>query len=214
MLRSVRGADARPCAKRRAMSLPPIVQAGTPVLRARAAEVPVENIATAELQALFEVMIATMRDAPGVGLAAPQIGIPWRIIVLEDRADLLAKVSEAELREREREPFATRVFVNPVLRSIGDEQAMFFEGCLSVEGYVGLVERSREVEVTGLDEHGQPQTWRAKGWAARILQHEVDHLEGTLYVDRMKTRSFAAATEAKARYGGKPIADVRKLLGL
>jgi peptide deformylase len=74
--------------------------------------------------------------------------------------------------------------------------------------------RSLEVEVTGLDEHGQPQTWRAKGWAARILQHEVDHLEGTLYVDRMKTRSFATAIEAKARYGGKPIADVRKLLGL
>jgi peptide deformylase len=196
------------------MSTVPIVQAGTPVLRARAEEVPVEKIATPEMQALFETMIATMRDAPGVGLAAPQIGIPWRIIVLEDRAENLAKLGAAELREREREPFVTRVFINPVLRAIGEEQAMFFEGCLSVKGYVGLVERSREVEVTGLDEHGAPQIWRVKGWPARILQHEVDHLEGMLYVDRMKTRSFATTEEATARYGGKPIADVRKMLGL
>ncbi|MDB5213007.1 MAG: Peptide deformylase [Myxococcaceae bacterium] len=196
------------------MSTLPIVQAGTPVLRARAEEVPVEKIATPEMQALFQTMIATMREAPGVGLAAPQIGIPWRIIVLEDRAENVAKLGAAELREREREPFVTRVFVNPVLRAVGEEQVMFFEGCLSVKGYVGLVERSREVEVTGLDEHGAPQIWRVKGWPARILQHEVDHLEGTLYVDRMKTRSFATTEEATARYGGRSIAEVRKLLGL
>jgi peptide deformylase len=85
---------------------------------------------------------------------------------------------------------------------------------LSVKGYVGLVERAREVEVSGVDEHGQPQTWRVKGWPARILQHEVDHLDGTLYVDRMKTRSFATADQAKAMYAGKPIAEVRQLLGL
>ena len=96
----------------------------------------------------------------------------------------------------------------------GDAKAMFFEGCLSVNGYVGLVERSLEVEVTGLDEHGAPVTWRARGWPARILQHEVDHLDGTLYVDRMATRSFCNAEEAKARFGGKPIAEVKHALGL
>jgi len=194
--------------------LTPIVQAGTPVLRARAEDVPLERVATPELQRLFASMIATMRAAPGVGLAAPQIGVPWRVIVLEDRPELLAALSPAERAEREREPFATRVFVNPVLRHVGDEHATFFEGCLSVKGYVGLVERSREVEVTGFDEHGAAQTWRVKGWPARILQHEVDHLDGTLYVDRMKTRSFATAEEAKARYAGKSIAEVRALLGL
>lgn len=196
------------------MNLPPIVQAGTPVLRARAQEVPVERIATPELQQLFSTMIATMRAAPGVGLAAPQIGVPLRVIVLEDRPELLKALKPEELAERERAPFDTRVLVNPVLRHVGDEHAMFFEGCLSVKGYVGLVERSREVEVTGLDEHGVAQTWRVKGWPARILQHEVDHLDGALYIDRMKTRSFATADEAKARYAGKPIAEVRALLGL
>ncbi|CAN5858977.1 peptide deformylase [soil metagenome] len=194
--------------------LPPIVQAGTPVLRARAEDVPVDRIATPELQELIASMIATMRDAPGVGLAAPQIGVPWRIIVLEDRPELMKGLSAAERQEREREPFATRVFVNPVLRHVGEEHAMLFEGCLSVKGYVGLVERSREVEVRGFDEHAAAQTWHVKGWPARILQHEVDHLDGTLYVDRMMTRSFATAEEAKARYAGKPISEVRALLGL
>ncbi len=195
-------------------NLPPIVQAGTPVLRARAEDVPASKLGTPELLDLVKTMIETMRSAPGVGLAAPQIGIPWRVIVLEDREELMKALKPEEVRERERTPFAPRVFVNPTLRLLGEDHAMFFEGCLSVKGYVGLVERSREVEVTGTDEHGASQTWRVKGWPARILQHEVDHLEGTLYVDRMKTRSFATADQAKAMYAGKPIAEVRKMLGL
>jgi peptide deformylase len=196
------------------MNLPPIVQAGATVLRSRAQEVPAERIATPEFQELVRIMVATMRAAPGVGLAAPQIGIPWRVIVLEDREELVKSLSAEERKERERTPFDTRVFVNPVLRLLGDDHATFFEGCLSVKGFVALVERSREVEVTGLDEHGTAQTWHVTGWPARILQHEVDHLEGTLYVDRMMTRSFATADQAKALYAGKPIAEVRRMLGL
>lgn len=171
------------------MSLPPIVQTGAPVLRGRAREVSSDAIATPEFADLVKTMIETMRAAPGVGLAAPQIGVDLRVIVLEDRDELLANLTPEERAERERVLFATRVFVNPVLRHVGEERAMFFEGCLSVTGFVALVERSREVEVTGLDEHGAPQTWQVLGWPARILQHEVDHLEGTLYIDRMKTRS-------------------------
>jgi peptide deformylase len=155
-----------------------------------------------------------MREAPGVGLAAPQIGVGKRVIVLEDRAELIAKVTDVERRERERTPFGPKVFVNPVLRPIGGDKATFFEGCLSVNGYVGLVERALEVEVTGLDEHGQEQTWHVRGWPARILQHEVDHIDGTVYVDRMITRSFATAEQAKALYGGKPIAEVKRMLHL
>jgi peptide deformylase len=197
------------------MSLPPIVQAGTPVLRARAEEVPPERIKTAAFQELVATMIAAMRAAPGVGLAAPQIGIGWRVIVLEDRDELITKLTPDERAERERTPFAPRVFVNPVLRQVGAaDERVFFEGCLSVKGYVGLVARAREVEVSGLDEHGAPQTWRVAGWPARILQHEVDHLEGTLYIDRMKTRSFATMDEAKARYAGKPIAEILRMLGM
>jgi peptide deformylase len=193
---------------------PDIVQIGRPVLRARASEVPAERLGTPELRDLVKRMIATMRAAPGVGLAAPQIGVPWRVIVLEDRADLQAKLTDVEKQERERVPFEPRVFVNPVLRTVGDERATFFEGCLSVRGYVGMVERAREVEVTGVDENGAPQTWHVRGWPARILQHEVDHLDGTIYVDRMITRSFTNADHAKELYAGKPVAEVRRLLGI
>lgn len=159
-----------------------------------------------------------MRRAPGVGLAAPQIGVPLRVIVLEDREELMTKLTPSERTERERVAFAPRVFLNPKLRLIGGDsaaaRATFFEGCLSVRGYVALVDRAIEVEVTGLDEHGDDQTWRVRGWPARILQHEVDHLDGTLYVDRMATRSFSNADEARRRFAGRPIAEVRKLLGL
>ena len=196
------------------MNVPPIVQTGAPGLRSRAQEVAPEQIATKEMRDLVSTMIATMRAAPGVGLAAPQIGVPLRVIVLEDREELQRNLTDEERKERERAPFPTRVFFNPVLKPIGEERAMFFEGCLSVKGFVGLVERSSEVEVTGLDENAQPQTWRVRGWPARILQHEVDHLDGTLYIDRMKTRSFATAEHAKAHYAGKPIAEIRRMLGL
>jgi peptide deformylase len=194
--------------------LPPIVQTGSLVLRTRAEEIPRENIATPEFQELIEVMIATMRDAPGVGLAAPQIGLPLRLIVLEDREELLEKLPEEDRRIRERTSFPTRVFVNPVLRFIGKERVTFFEGCLSVDGFVALVERGREVEVTGLDEHGTSQTWRVRGWPARILQHEVDHLNGTLYIDRMQSRSFSLTANATKVYGGRSIAEVREMLGI
>jgi peptide deformylase len=192
----------------------PIVQIGDPVLRSRAAEVPPEAIPTPQFQELVQRMIATMRAAPGVGLAAPQVGVPWRLVVLEDREEYVGRLTEEERQERGRAPFEVRVLVNPVLRAVGDERATFFEGCLSVPGFVGLVDRASEVEVQALDESGAARTWRVKGWPARILQHEVDHLDGTVYVDRMKTRSFSTADQAKARFGGKPIAEIQRELGL
>ncbi len=192
----------------------PIVQTGASVLRNRAEDVPVERITTPEFQALLAKMIDTMRKAPGVGLAAPQIGVPWRVLVLEDPQELMASLSPEERTERERVPVPVRVFINPTLTPIGEEKVTFFEGCLSVAGFAGLVERWREVEVSGLDEKGQPQTWRVHGWPARILQHEVDHLGGTLYIDRMLTRSFGTQAQVKARFGGKPIAAIRHELGL
>lgn len=195
-------------------SAPTIVQVGAPVLRTRAAELAPERIASDEIQRLIARMISAMRDAPGVGLAAPQLGVSLRILVLEDRSELMAKLGPDELRERERVEVPLRVFINPVLRPVGDETRTFFEGCLSVQGYTALVERSAEVEVSGLDERGQPHTMHVRGWPARILQHEVDHLDGTLYIDRMLSRSFSTIEQAKALYGGQPIAEVRRKLGL
>lgn len=189
----------------------PIVQTGHPVLRARAKDVTPEQIATPDFQALIVRMTDAMRKAPGVGLAAPQLGVSLRVLVLEDRPELQVSLTPPELEERERKPVPLRVFINPTLTPIGEERATFFEGCLSVAGYAALVERWKEVEVSGLDEKGQPQTWRVRGWPARILQHEVDHLEGTLYIDRMISRSFGTLPQVKALYGGKPIAEVKPL---
>jgi peptide deformylase len=193
---------------------PAIVQTGAPVLRARAVEVAPERIQTAEIQGLIKTMIAAMRAAPGVGLAAPQIGVSLRVLVLEDTAERMAKLTADEVRERERVEVPVRVFINPVLRPVGEARRVFFEGCLSVDGYAALVERYTEVEVSGLDERGQPQTMLVRGWPARILQHEVDHLDGTLYVDRMVSRSFSTGEQVKERFAGKPIAEVLAMFGL
>jgi peptide deformylase len=192
----------------------PIVQVGHPVLRERAKDVTKEQLATPEFQALVARMTEAMRQAPGVGLAAPQLGVPLRVFVLEDRAELQASLTPGELGERERVPVPLRVIVNPTLTPIGDERVTFFEGCLSVSGYAALVERWREVEVSGLDEKGEPVTWRVKGWPARILQHETDHLDGVIYIDRMLPRTFGTLPQVKARFGGKPIADIKEALGV
>ncbi len=193
---------------------PAIVQIGDPVLRARAKDVGKEEIATPEFQALIARMIDAMKRAPGVGLAAPQIGVSKRVFVMEDPEEFVSKLSQLERTERERIAVPLRVFVNPVLKPVGNDRATFFEGCLSVSGFVGLVERAREVDISGLDEHGAEATWRVRGWPARILQHETDHLDGTIYVDRMITRSFSTADQAKALYAGKPIAEIQEKIGL
>jgi len=191
-----------------------ITQTGAPVLRERAQDVPAEEIQTPAFQALIARMVDAMRAAPGVGLAAPQLSVSKRVFVIEDKDELMASLTPQERAERERVPVPLRVFVNPVVTPVGDEKVMFFEGCLSVNGFAGLVERWREVEVQALDEHAQAVVWRVRGWPARILQHEMDHLDGTLYIDRMVTRSFGTLPQVKALYSGKPIAEVKRLLGV
>jgi peptide deformylase len=190
----------------------PVVQAGHPVLRAAAELVDPAHLGSEEMRALVQTMVAVMRAAPGVGLAAPQIGVGLQVIVLEDAEALMAKLTPAERAARGRVPYPLQVLVNPKLTPIGDERATFFEGCLSVKGYMALVERAIEVEISGLDEHGKEVSFRVSGWPARILQHEVDHLRGTLYVDRMLTRTFCCNEEA-SRWIGLPASETRDKLG-
>jgi peptide deformylase len=167
-----------------------IVQTGDPVLREAARPLTPADVAKAETQHLIELMRETMRDAPGVGLAAPQVGVPLQLAVIED-------VGESEAQERKPVPF--HVIINPRL-TLGEEQVEQYEGCLSVEGFQALVPRARTVTVEALDHRGEAVTIRAAGWYARILQHEIDHLNGTLYIDRMNTRTFASARAlARAR---------------
>lgn len=197
----------------RAAPLPPVVQAGHPVLRAAAAPVDPARIGSGDLRALTATMVEVMRAAPGVGLAAPQIGVGLQVIVLEDAEALMARLTPPERAARGRVPYPLQILINPELTPIGDERATFFEGCLSVKGYMALVERALTVEVTGLDEHGKSVAFRVSGWPARILQHEVDHLRGTLYVDRILTRTFCCNEEA-SRWLTLPASETRAKLGV
>ena len=180
-----------------------IVQAGEPVLREAARPLTAAEIASAEIQQLIELMRETMRDAPGVGLAAPQIGLPLQLAVIED-------VAEIEATERGPVPF--HVIANPQL-TLGEEVVDFFEGCLSVEGFQAVVPRARTVQVKALDHHGEPIAIEARGWYARILQHEIDHLGGTLYIDRMRSRTFSTARNAARHATGIPIPELLAKLG-
>jgi peptide deformylase len=162
------------------------MQAGEKVLRQRAQALTVETIRSRETQQLIESMRETMHDAPGVGLAAPQIGLPLQLAVIEDPADAPPQV----LKERERKPVDFHVVVNPVITLEPGDDVEFFEGCLSVAGSTAVIARARRVRVDCLDHKGNARTIKASGWYARILQHEIDHLYGTLYLDRMLTRTF------------------------
>jgi len=125
------------------------------------------------LQAVADDMVETMRVAPGVGLAAPQVGESLRLVVIEYGDD-----------EDEELPPKLYVMANPEITRTSKETLVGAEGCLSIPGVQGEVERFVAVTVKGLNRHGRPMTVKARGWLARIFQHEIDHLDGILFVDR------------------------------
>ena len=128
------------------------------------------------LQTLIDDMIETMREAPGVGLAAPQINISERLIVVE--------YGEEDDEEAEVQPKKLYVLINPDIVKKSEETLMGVEGCLSIPNLVGEVERHAAIQVKGLNRHGKPTKLKAEGWLARIFQHEIDHLNGILFPDR------------------------------
>ncbi|MGP5020305.1 peptide deformylase [Glutamicibacter arilaitensis] len=184
----------------------PIVQLGHPVLRQQA--VAYENqLPTDLLEQLLEAMRQTMYDAPGVGLAAPQVGIPLQIAVLED----LYPIPEEAATMREREPLEYFEIFNPVYVSSSDREADFYEGCLSFDGFQGVVTRPADISATYKDRDGQEITRSFSGWQARIVQHETDHLSGTVYIDKAETRSLINETELW-RHEGMDVATAQKVL--
>jgi peptide deformylase len=191
-----------------------ILQTGEPVLRQAARALTAEEIAHPAIQELIAHMRDTMRDAPGVGLAAPQIGLGIQLAVIEDRAEYLTGIAPEVLADRARQPVPFMVLVNPTIVEYSDDTAEFFEGCLSVAGFSALVRRSRRVAVEYLDERAQPRRIEASGWFARILQHEIDHLRGSLYIDRMETRSFTSIENIGRHWKDLPVEAVRAALGL
>lgn len=182
-----------------------IMQTGEPVLREEARLLTPQEVLSEETQRLIREMRDTMRDAPGVGLAAPQVGLPWQLAVIEDREDLLKAFSADDLAERERRPVPFHVIINPVIAYSSDEKKNFYEGCLSLPGFSAIVPRARTIRVNYLDERGESQFVQASGWYARILQHEIDHLHGVLYIDRMLTCTFTTLDNWTRLHKGKPI---------
>lgn len=168
-----------------------IVQTGDPVLREVAAKVDPEQIGSRELEQLIDDMIETMRKAPGVGLAAPQVGVSLQVAVVEDREEFLETLDDEYLEKRQRTVVPLTVLINPIIEPAGETHVTLYEGCLSVAGFAALVERWEGVHVKALDREGKPIELRWRGWPARILQHEIDHLNGNLYIDRMDTRTFS-----------------------
>lgn len=176
----------------------PLVVAGDPVLRVPA--MPYEGQLGEDLLArLVAAMTVTMRAAPGVGLAAPQVGVPLALAVLEDPGD----ADTARGAARHRVPTAWRALVNPGYRPEGGAQDAAYEGCLSIPGYQAVRARWRAVRLTGGDLTGAPVDEVVHGWAARIVQHETDHLRGELYLDAAEPRSLCADVHL-ARWAREP----------
>ena len=152
------------------MALREVVKLPEPILRMKAHKVADFG---KEFQKLVDDMVDTLHDEPGVGLAAPQVNVSLRVIVVEYTLD----------ETDENAPVKRYVFVNPEITSVSEETVMGMEGCLSVPNLFGEVERAQEITVQGLNRHGRKQKVHVKGWMARIFQHEIDHLNGVLFVD-------------------------------
>jgi peptide deformylase len=167
-----------------------LYQTGQPVLRKKAKQVSASMLASKRTQELIDLMIATLQDSPGVGLAAPQVGESLQIFIVEDNAEYHEPIPKEVLAAQGRKPVPLKVFVNPTFTIVDADEATFFEGCLSVDGYVAAVPRAKSIKIDALDRHGKPVSFTAKGWFARILQHEIGHLNGELYIDHMLKRSF------------------------
>jgi len=185
----------------------PLVLAGDPVLRTPAATYEF-TLADDVWTELIGAMRETMHAAPGVGLAAPQIGLGIRVAVLEDPAT----VSAESAAERQRYPTAPRVLANPHYEAVDGPMAEFYEGCLSVPGYQAVVPRSSAVRLRGHNENGALVDELVTGWAARIVAHETDHLNGVLYLDRALTRSLSTADNLIERWSGTPLPVIRERL--
>jgi peptide deformylase len=159
-----------------------IVEVGDPVLRERAREVTAEELGSPEIQRLIDEMIETKRAAHGAGLAAPQVGEPVRIAIAEVEPD--------NPRYPYKPPIPLTVFVNPVIEPLDDELAIINEGCLSVPNLRGEVPRHLSIAVRYLDRNGVEHEEVKRGLTAGTFQHEVDHLDGVLFVDRADPRTL------------------------
>ena len=168
------------------MSILKVARIGHPVVRGVAEAVAPETLQTEPLQRLIDDMVETMHEYDGVGVAAPQVHFGLRLAVIE--------VSESDERSPHGVPLT--VLVNPEVQPLGDEIELGWEGCLSVPDLRGIVPRFKRVRLKALDRHGKPYETEASDFFARVIQHECDHLDGNVYLDRMlDMRSLSFSSE-------------------
>lgn len=170
-----------------------VARIGHPLIRRKARDLTRDEVRSANLQRLIDDMVDTMHEYDGVGLAGPQVHLGLRLAVIE--------VSSSDARSIEAVPLT--VLINPRLEPLGQETVDGWEGCLSIPDLRGVVPRFRRLRLTALDRGGKPFTVEAQDFFARVIQHECDHLEGGVYLDRMpdlRTLSFLHEFERFAQH--------------
>lgn len=174
------------------MSILKIARMGHPVLRKKARDLTPKEIRSPEIQRLIEDMVETMHEYNGIGLAAPQVhlGLQLAVIEFEEDSDRYPDMGDQPLG----------VYINPRITVLDSEEQAFWEGCLSVPELRGLVHRPRKIRVEYLDRDAKPKSIEAEGFLATVFQHELDHLAGKLFVDRMKDMTKLAFLQEYQRY--------------
>lgn len=181
--------DPRPSGKADMPQLLKIARMGHPVLRLKAAPVDPAEIATPEFQEFIDSMLATMHEYEGVGLAAPQVHVSRRVVVFHEGAGLVDQAGAPVI-----------ALINPEITPIGDEEASMWEGCLSVPGLRGRVTRPAAVRVRAFDRSGRALDLELEDFDAVVAQHECDHLDGILYVDRLDSTAALAFEKEFERF--------------
>ncbi|KAK4883011.1 hypothetical protein RN001_006330 [Aquatica leii] len=170
-----------------------IIQIGDPLLRTVAQPVAIEEIKSSEIQHIVKKLKAVIKQYGCVGLSAPQIGIALRIILLEFTSKHAKSYTKDEIIHQQIEILPQTVIINPELKVLDYTKVVQTEGCESIKGYIADVARYQQVEVKGVDENGNTVSLNLKGWLARIVQHEMDHLNGKLYTDVMNRKTLTCS---------------------
>ncbi|KAL6446214.1 hypothetical protein ACFW04_001082 [Cataglyphis niger] len=181
-----------------------VCQVGDPVLRGHAMKIEPEVIKLADFQKVITHLINIMRSYEACGMSGPQIGLPWQIFAIEYTEKHVKAIHEVVKKVHEVEIIPMTLFINPELKVIDHTPIILHEGCESIRGYSAAVPRAYEVEITALNASAEQFTWKGRGWSARIAQHEYDHLQGKLYIDKMDINTFqCTAWEKINKSGGK-----------
>ncbi|XP_007906133.1 peptide deformylase, mitochondrial [Callorhinchus milii] len=167
-----------------------VCQVGDPILRSKASPVNTSELHSPQMAKLIRTLVMVMREKNCIGLSAPQIGVPLQVIAMEFTEQIFQTNRPSMRQIKEMNPFSLKIFINPSVRVLDSRTVQFPEGCESISGFAACVPRYHAVEIMGLNEHGQPIVWQTSGWTARIVQHEMDHLNGILYIDKMDSKTF------------------------